>query len=86
MTKKNLSIGYRWAFLLGGMIVGLLLIGILINHLFFYDYYLNHEKEDILSFAKSLDEVYDQPQVAQALVDQVTLNKQVSVTIVTNSS
>lgn len=80
-----MSISYQWTLLLGGMIFSLLLIGILVNHLFFYDYYLNHEKEDILSFAQSLDAVYDQPQLAQELVDQVTFKKQISVTIVTNS-
>ena len=85
MSRKKLSISYRWTLLLGAMIVTLLLIGILVNHLFFYDYYLNHEKEDILSFAKSLDRVYDQPQVAQELINQVTFKKQISVTTVTNS-
>jgi signal transduction histidine kinase len=68
------------------MIIALLLIGLVINQLFFYDYYLKAEKEEILEFADAYDSLLGDDEAVSSLVDDMTSKKQVKVAIVTNSN
>lgn len=79
--KKTFSISYKWAAILAVMVVILLSIGLMINKLFFYDYYLSKEKQEIVSFAEQLNEHYDNAEDVSDIIDAFVLKKQASVRI-----
>lgn len=81
--KKSISM--KWSIILGGMIVVLLVIGLLINNIFFYDYYLKHEKNDMLSFSQRLDKAYEDPEEVERLISEMTTKKQMTIAVVTDS-
>jgi signal transduction histidine kinase len=81
--NKTFSISYKWALILAAMVIILLSLGLLFNNLFFYDYYLYNEKQDILSFSQSIDENYDNPELVAQLIDEFVLKKQASVNLYT---
>jgi signal transduction histidine kinase len=63
------------------MVLVLLSFGLIINKLFFYDYYLVKEKQEIYSFAESIDENYDDIEKTSQLIDEFVLKKQASVNL-----
>ncbi len=79
--NKKFSISYKWAMILAVMVLVLLSFGLIINKLFFYDYYLVKEKQEIYSFAESIDENYDDIAKTSQLVDEFVLRKQASVNL-----
>lgn len=86
MKRLKMSISYKWSIILGLMVIALLLIGLVINHFFFYDYYLSHEKNDMLSFSRALDEANGDAEVVEELIYEMTNKKQVTIGIVTDSA
>ena len=79
--NKKFSISYKWAMILAVMVLVLLSFGLIINKLFFYDYYLVKQKQEIYSFAESIDENYDDMAKTSQLVDEFVLKKQASVNL-----
>lgn len=80
--KRQFSISYKWALLLGTTIVVLLAIGVLFNKLFYFDYYLNREKEEIYRFAEELNELVDDTEAFEEKIDRYVLSKSVTVTVI----
>lgn len=79
--NKSFSISYKWAGFLAVMVIVLLSIGLLINKMFFYDYYLSKEKQEIFNFASDLNEHYHEAEISRELIDSFVLKKQASVRI-----
>jgi signal transduction histidine kinase len=78
---KSFSISYKWAIILAVMVLILLSLGLVINKLFFYDYYLMKEKQAIYSFAEAVDKNYDDVSKTTQLIDEFILRNQASVNL-----
>lgn len=83
--KKTFSISYKWAIILTVMVIILLSVGLLINKLFFYDYYLYKEKQEIFNFAVRLNENYDQEDKVFGIINEFVVKKQASVRLYSES-
>lgn len=79
--NRRFSISYKWALTLIVLILSLLVIGLVINKLFFYDYYLSQEKNQMYDFATELDHHYDDSESALRIINNFALKKQASVNI-----
>jgi signal transduction histidine kinase len=63
------------------MVLVLLSLSLIINKIFFYDYYLFKEKQEIYSFAETVDANYDDSEKTAQLIDEFILRKQASVNL-----
>lgn len=79
MIKLRASLSVKWALIMGLVVIGLLIMGLIINNLFYYDFNLKKEKEDMLSFAKDLNSHYEDVDAASDLIDRYVLEHQANI-------
>ncbi len=82
--KKYNSLNFRLVLFLGILLVSILGIGVLINKLFFYGYYLSNEKDDIYSFAQELDHHYKIDFNSEEHIETFLMRKKASLLIFTS--
>jgi hypothetical protein len=80
-NKKYVSINYKLVMFLFVLLALILGVGLLINKLFYYDYYLNSEKETIYEFAQDLDHYYENNIEVEDFIEEFLLTKKANLYI-----
>lgn len=79
---KKISISVKWATLIGVVVLAVLIGGLIINKLFFYSYFLSNEKEVIFSYAKEIEDAYNNDRdKLEEKIKVFTLKKSVNIFI-----
>lgn len=80
-SNKYVSINFKLVRFLVILLIGILGVGLLINKLFFYDYYLKNEKDVIYDFAEELDTHYDKDSEVENKIEEFVFKKRASIMI-----